>query len=597
MASSCKRLSVAQVIEKLGASDEEDFDDDDSDRDSNYEVGDIEPDDDDADKNGQETSDAGDTGHAAAATASDSDSDAEYSATTVCPPQCASSTYVWETVADNYIPQDDHLYTETPGMSPTINLTGESQPIEFMKLFFTEEIISKFVSETNRYAEQFLRGATLKRKARAHSWSPTNASEMKQFLGLLFMMGVVKKPCVEDYWSTNPAMATPIFNSTMSRDRFQLILKFWHFCNNGEMVEGDRLFKLRDVCNDLISRFQTVYTPEREVSVDESMVLWRGRLIFRQFIPGKRHKYGVKLYLLCETSGYVWNILVYCGKMDPMSGFGHAESVVLKLMESRLDKGHILFTDNFYTSVPLAKQLLTKKTHLCGTLRCNRKHLPDAVVTRQLNKGDTVARKQGSIVVSKWKDKRDVLTLSTVHTGRLVKSNKKNRRGEEIIKPDCILDYNTHMCGIDRLDQILSYYSPLRKTLKWYRKVVLQVLDMAITNAFLLYKKTGGNQPHIWFRTQVINSLLSSQERSAELPAVPRALVHHKASDLSCLEGQDYMDVIPPTEKKAAPTTKCVVCNKHGKRKETRYMCETCPSKPALCVVPCFKQFHSCADF
>jgi len=120
---------------------------------------------------------------------------------------------------------------------------------------------------------------------------------------------------------------------------------------------------------------------------------------------------------------------------------------------------------------------------------------------------------------------------------------------------------------------------------------------MAVSNAFLLYKKTGGKQPHIWFRTQVIHSLLSSQDRSAEPTIAPRALGHHKASDLSRLEGQHYMDVIPPTEKKAAPTTKCVVCNKHGKRKETRYICETCPSKPALCVVPCFKQFHSCADF
>ena len=333
------------------------------------------------------------------------------------------------------------------------------------------------------------------------------------------------------------------------------------------------------------------------MSIDESMILWRGRLVFRQFIPGKCHKYGIKLYLLCETSGYVWNVLVYCGKMDPISGFGHAESVVLKLMGSRLDKGHMLFTDNFYTSVPLAKQLLTRKTHLCGTLRRNRKHLPEAVVTRQLKKGETIARRHGSIVVSKWKDKRDVLTLSTIHSGRLAKSTKKNRRGEEITKPDCILDYNAHMCGIDHLDQLLSYYSPLRKTLKWYRKVVLQVLDMAVSNAFLLYKKTGGKQPHIWFRTQVIHSLLSSRDRSVEPSIAPRALGHHKASDLSRLEGQHYMDVIPPTEKKAAPTTKCVVCNKHGKRKETRYICETCPSKPALCVVPCFKQFHSCADF
>ena len=57
---------------------------------------------------------------------------------------------------------------------------------------------------------------------------------------------------------------------------------------------------------------------------------------------------------------------------------------------------------------------------------------------------------------------------------------------ECVKKPDCVLDYNAHMCGVDRIDQLLSYYSPLRKTLKWYRKVVLQTFDMGMSNAFLL---------------------------------------------------------------------------------------------------------------
>ena len=75
-------------------------------------------------------------------------------------------------------------------------------------------------------------------------------------------------------------------------------------------------------------------------------------MIFRQYIPGKRYKYGVKLYMLCEHTGYVGNFLVYCGKMDSLSGFCHAETVVLKLMEKLLDRGHALYVNNFYTSVP-----------------------------------------------------------------------------------------------------------------------------------------------------------------------------------------------------------------------------------------------------
>ena len=230
------------------------------------------------------------------------------------------------------------------------------------------------------------------------------------------------------------------------------------------------------------------------------MVLWRGRLIFWQYILAKRHKYGVKLYLLCETSSYVWNILVYCGKMDPVSGFGHAESVVLNLMSSRLDKRHILFTDNFYTK----RNSYQKNARLWNT-RTSRA---------------SIRRKQSS--VASWPRRRRLLADTATSSSQSGKTRE-------------------------------TFSSCLHCT--------------------------------------------PEESPTAEPSVAPRTHVYHKASDLSRLQGQQYMDIIPPTEKKAAPTTKCVVCNKHGRRKETRYVCETCPSKPALCVVPCFKQFHSCADF
>ncbi|XP_026465869.1 abscisic acid and environmental stress-inducible protein-like, partial [Ctenocephalides felis] len=48
------------------------------------------------------------------------------------------------------------------------------------------------------------------------------------------------------------------------------------------------------------------------------MVPWRGRLGFRQYIPGKRHKYGVKLYKLCLSEGYTHNIEIYADKNGTM---------------------------------------------------------------------------------------------------------------------------------------------------------------------------------------------------------------------------------------------------------------------------------------
>jgi len=131
--------------------------------------------------------------------------------------------------------------------------------------------------------------------------------------------------------------------------------------------------------------------------------------MFRQYIPSKRHKYGVKI--VCATSGYVWNALVYSGKSDPIPDLGHSERVVMKTMEKQLDGGHILFVDNFYTTLPLSQELLKRKTLLCGTLRQNRKHLPEAVMSAKLKSGQHVARRNGRTVVRKRRDKRDVMML------------------------------------------------------------------------------------------------------------------------------------------------------------------------------------------
>jgi len=102
-------------------------------------------------------------------------------------------------------------------------LSVDSLPVEF---FITDDIIVLLVTETNRYAQQFLAGAALKPNSRARRWTSTDATEMQKFLGMLLTMEIVKKPHIEDYWSTDPLLATPVFNQTMSCDGFELLLKF-----------------------------------------------------------------------------------------------------------------------------------------------------------------------------------------------------------------------------------------------------------------------------------------------------------------------------------------------------------------------------------
>ena len=373
-------FDLCDVVDKLDLSDDELIDNNDSDRNSDFDLSNFESDFSDEEQqatnsvnnaSGNPNKLVSDTAGSISMLSGQNSSDDDDDNSTINLNDC-----IWKAVEKTYTPPLDINFSGPSGISSSVTLNKESLPIQFFALFLTDNIMQTMVIETNRYAEQVIAASVVKSKSRMKRWAATTMTEMKKFLGLIFTRGLVKKPRIEDYWSTDPVMATPIFNSTMPRDRFELLLRFWHFCNNEVAIEGNRLFKLKNICDALLKRFQALYTPGKEVSIDESMVLWRGRLIFRQYIPGKRHKYGVKLYMLCEHTGYVWNVLVYCGKMDPISGFGHAETVVLKLMEKLLDCGHALYVDNFHTSVPLAEALLNRKTLLCGTVRKNRKHLP-----------------------------------------------------------------------------------------------------------------------------------------------------------------------------------------------------------------------------
>lgn len=64
-------------------------------------------------------------------------------------------------------------------------------------------------------------------------------------------------------------------------------------------------------------------------------------------------------------------------------------------------------------------------------------------------------------MVGKWRDKRDVLYISTEFPNEM--TTYRNKRNQEKIKPIPILKYSKFMSGIDRQDQMLAYYSCSRR--------------------------------------------------------------------------------------------------------------------------------------
>uniref|UniRef100_A0A9J8B5B7 PiggyBac transposable element-derived protein domain-containing protein n=1 Tax=Cyprinus carpio carpio TaxID=630221 RepID=A0A9J8B5B7_CYPCA len=245
--------------------------------------------------------------------------------------------------------------------------------VNCFKMFLTEDVVGEIVEETNRYASEIQE----EMKGKMVKWVPTTIPEMYTFLASVLLMGMVKKPSLRDYWSTDPMLLTPFFRSLFSQDRFLILLRCLHFANNTTEILNDPLKKIRKVFSTLTSSFRRIFVPYKDLCVDESLMKWKGRLAFRQFIPSKRHRFGVKFFVLCDVlTGYVQDMIIYSGSTSDIQhyqGLGISGSVVMTMLAPYLKKGHVLYVDNWYSSPTLFQHLLSLGTGACGTVRANRK--------------------------------------------------------------------------------------------------------------------------------------------------------------------------------------------------------------------------------
>ena len=153
----------------------------------------------------------------------------------------------------------------------------------------------------------------------------------------------------------------------------------------------------------------------------------------------------------------------YTGKEGDRAEQGLAHRVVMQLVDDvRLQgKGYVIFTDNFYSSPALFRDLTEKGFGGVGTARKDRREIPLSIRDARLRKGETVSSSDDGILAMKWRDKRDVTMLSTYHYDNMVTKSRRSRAAEggveDTEKPQVVEDYNQHMGGVDQSEQTLYY--------------------------------------------------------------------------------------------------------------------------------------------
>ncbi|KAG5867349.1 hypothetical protein JTB14_038395 [Gonioctena quinquepunctata] len=489
--------------------------------------------------------------------------------------------FTWKKIQQGeFIPEIHTFSDDNAGCKA--NLGDSPSVLECFEVFFSNEFIDNIVSETNNYYQHLSTKTRFSASSRARSWTPVDRHEMYIFIAVTLLMPLTKKQRINDYWSTDSFLLTPAFGQIMPRDRYLLLLKMLHFGDNDNPNQNDKLFKIRLILDHLRQCFTNSFEPFQNVCIDESLMLFKGRISFKQYIPSKRHRFGIKLFILCDCeTSYILDFIIYTGSNTEITQFpevGISGSIVLTLSEKYLNSGHSLYVDNWYASPSLFSILHEKKTNSCGTVKMNRKHMPP--LQEKFKRDEYVCYSTKNILATKWQDKREVRMLSTMHTDEMIICGK-TLQGEDKQKPSCISNYNENMGAIGKTDMLLSSTESVRKTIKWYKKVFLHLLDLSVLNAHVIYKvKTGDHMPLLKFQMKLVKELVDKYQmvrpRASSSKTVGEAVPMR-------LVARHFPSHVEKNQNNKVVAKRCVVCRRHKIRKETSFRCAQC--NVPLCIL------------
>ncbi len=252
------------------------------------------------------------------------------------------------------------------------------------------------------------------------------------------------------------------------------------------------------------------------ITIDESMVKYNGKSVgFVQYLPAKPIKHGIKNFsVCCSYSAFLLGYEVYLGKQNYGLDDGSSKNVVLRLLDQTgllLTRGRVLYADNWYASLSLAKDLYENfGWTMLGTITPTekKKRTSEDIPFIKLSNGGlndvtrgwfreavlkvhTKRNEHYFIQTSTWKDRKQVMFLHTHVVGRSdgfsVKRNIKGNKNRVTFKSTrSQAKYVKYFNAVDRNDRDSSDYSVSQRTHRWYLRLYFFLLDRVIHGCFVV---------------------------------------------------------------------------------------------------------------
>jgi hypothetical protein len=474
----------------------------------------------------------------------------------------------------------------------TFTLEDNQQEKDFFNKFFPRELIEKITTETNNYATKCIE------EKPDPKWKPTNVTEILAFIGLHVVMSVIQLPSYTLCWKQMWPYTISGIPQVMQRERFERLCKYFH-CNDTSnnpprRTPGhDKLCHVRPVLDAVSKTCLDNYKPPKEQTIDEGMIAFKGRLSFKQYLPAKPTKFGIKVWKRASPyNGYCHEFQVYTGKKEGQGREDNLGSRVVKDLTRKItDKGHHVYMDNFFSNPTLFEELAKETIYCCGTARGNRKGMPETLKNAKLkNRGELITMQKGNLCAWVWKDKKNVFYLSTncdPTTANTVRRRQKDGTLKDVPCPSVATAYNKFMFGVDRADQIRMQYSTCRKALKWWKYLFWFCFDLALVNSYICMKESPNHKLLSKSGKEKVRTQLSFRMAlGQQLIGTYRG--SRKRKLVSVVDNCGNAHWPTKFEKKG----RCKLCYQNKRRREVKLGCKQCDIY--LCVDDdCFAKYHS----
>lgn len=422
-------------------------------------------------------------------------------------------------------------YTGAVEVDTTVNFAEQVElqsPQQYFKKIFSDDLLDFIVDMTNLYSVQ-QQGKSI----------CVTKKEIEILLGIEIIMGIVKMPAIEDYWS-NDLRFEPIA-SAMGIKRYKSIKRFLHFCDNTNVDKNDRYHKVSVVMEHVRQQCLKL-EEERSFAVDEMIIPYKGKKAGnrKQYNPKKPHKWGFKFLVRAGTSGMVYDFFAFDGANTfqrvqftewEQNYLGVGGKTVVRLCRTISNPGLCtVYFDNWFTSLELLYYLRNELGILSlGTIRQNRLrncHLSSDKDMKKKGRGtyEVVCDNAKRLAVTKWVDNQCIHIASSFCAQDPVTAidryDKKEKKKVSVPCPNVIKVYNAHMGGVDIADMLTALYRIRMKTRRWYMSIFAQLLDIALNNNWLLHRRDClqlGNENKLSlkkFRIQAALALIKTNTKS-----------------------------------------------------------------------------------